>query len=177
VSHVSLAASTDELRTRVESLWLTVCELVVTVHEDRPTDSGLAAVDDLAERVSELQADVDDARQAVLRTDTIIVLPGTLPTVSRAVGRAQTRYWRDLCGYEPVRQLRTATRTRGADWHAWRRSVGQALDACEEPLRAAETAVQDAWAGLAELVSLGLLAPDPTATSSTSTDIRSRRTS
>lgn len=154
---MSLTSSSDQLAQRVQALWLAVCELVVTVHEDRPQDSDLALVDDLAEKVSELQSDVDAAQQLLRSAPAVTMLPASLPEVTAALDRASTRYWRDLRGYEATRQLRATARSRGRQWQAWRRSVEQAEEACEEPLQGAVDALREAWSVLAELVALRLL--------------------
>jgi len=155
---MSLADAETEVTAALDELWYVVCELVVTVQEDRPAGSDLAVVDDLVERVSELQAGVNEARELAQRA-TAVTLPQQLDPIAAALARADTYFWRELRAHTPVAHLRAAARPRGAEWQAWRRSVEEGMSRCEAPLDKAGSAVRHAWHEVGELVSLGVGRP------------------
>jgi len=145
----------------LDELWFAVCELVVTVHEDRPAGSDLAVVDDLAERVSELQADVHAARRAAAEPSSTV--PQGFDAIGIHLARAGTRYWRDFRAHAPVAHLRAAARSRGVEWQAWRGSVEEAVERIESPLAGATAELRAGWHEVAELLRLGaapLVVPD-----------------
>jgi hypothetical protein len=155
---MSLAEAEREIAATLDELWFVVCELVVTVHEDRPVGSDLAVVDDLAERVSELQGGVNEARELAQRVDPV-TRPQQLDGIASVLARTETYFWRELRAHTPVAHLRAAARSRGPEWQAWRRSVEEATSRCEEPLENAGKAVRHAWHEVGELVSLGVGRP------------------
>jgi hypothetical protein len=124
-----------------DHLWQSVSELAITVHEDRPVASDLAAVDDLAERVSELQADVAAAR-GLLRDDDP-VMP-RLAELAAHLYAAHLRYWRDLRSFSAVSALRGAARRRGGELPGWQNSVEAGAARCEEPF-AVVISTLNAW--------------------------------
>ncbi len=150
---MSLVAAAATLSRAVDDLWYAVCELVVTVHEDRPVGSDLAVVDDLVERVSELQGLADDARRTASAHGQ---LARALDQVGVVLARADVYYWRELRSHAPVSHLRSAARSRGPEWQAWRRSVEDAVARCEGPLETALSAVREGWHEVSELVALGI---------------------
>jgi len=139
---MTLPEAASRLAASVEDVWLSVCELVLTVYEDRPSGCDLAAVDDLSERVSELQGDVAAAR--VLLSPGGPLLPA-LPSVAAHLDAAHRRYWRDMRGYRAVAALREASRRRGGGLPAWQCAVEASAARCEEPLTAAVTALNACW--------------------------------
>ena len=58
---MSMTTALDELRTANTELQQTIAELMMTALEDRPRGSEIAAVDDLVENISELQASAAQA--------------------------------------------------------------------------------------------------------------------
>jgi hypothetical protein len=139
---MTLPAAVDGLAASIEDLWQSVSELVLTVHEDRPADSDLAAVDELSERVSELQGDVAAARTLVRAADPLVPV---LPRVAALLDGAGRRYWRDVRGYSAVAALRGAARRRGGDLPAWRGAVEAGALRCEHPFAATATALNACW--------------------------------
>lgn len=132
--HAQLAGAADDL-------WQAVAELALTVHEDRPAGSDLAAVDDLAERVSELQADVAAARDMLRDGDPMVP---RLAHFAAHLDAAHLRYWRDLRSFSAVSALRGAARRRGGELPAWQGSVEVGAARCEQPFAVA-VATLNAW--------------------------------
>jgi hypothetical protein len=139
---MTLPATHAHLTVAVEGLWQAVSELALIVHEDRPTATDLAAVDDLAERVSELQGDVAEAR-ALLSNDGAFV--PSLPRFAAHLDAAQLRYWRDLRSFPAVSALRQAARRQGGELLAWWGSVEASAARCEEPFAATASALNACW--------------------------------
>jgi len=156
---MSLSTAVQTLRTSVADLNAAVSELVMIVHEDRPTGSDLAMVDHLAEVVSELQAGVVAASSTLAALTDPRQLPERLPLIDRELDSASVRYWRDLRGYEPTVELRRSARGRGGEWRTWPGSVQASVMQCEEPLVAASSAVRAAWREIGELLTLYLPVP------------------
>jgi hypothetical protein len=129
------------LTAAVEDLWRAVGELALTVFEDRPAGCELAVVDDLAERVSELQGDIAAAR--ILLRDNAAVT--TLPTVARHLDAAHRRYWRDTRSYRMALALRRGIRGGNRELHGWRNSVDVGLERCEEPFAATYAVLNTCW--------------------------------
>jgi hypothetical protein len=143
VSTVTFSAAADQLSLAVENLWLSVSELALTVQEDRPAASDLAAVDDLAERVTELQADLAAARTFV-RGD-CGALVSALPQIAAHIDAASLRYWRDLRSFTALTALRQAARRRGGELSAWQGIVEASADRCEKPLINVTSALNVCW--------------------------------
>jgi hypothetical protein len=139
---MTLPAVHAQLTVAVEGLWHAVSELVLIVHEDRPGDADLAAVDDLGERVTELQGEVAAAR-ALLRDGDLLV--PRLPQVAAHLDAALLRYWRDLRSYPPVSALRQAVRRQGGELPSWEATVEASAARCEEPFAAVATTLNTCW--------------------------------
>jgi hypothetical protein len=139
---MTLPAVHAQLTVAVERLWEAVSELVLIVHEDRPNDADLAAVDDLGERVSELQGDVAAAR-ALLRDDDLLV--PRLPEVAAHLDAALLRYWRDLRSYPAVSALHRAVRRQGGELPVWGATVAASVARCEEPLDVIVATLNTCW--------------------------------
>lgn len=139
---MTIQAAQARLGLAAEGLWQAICELVLTVHEDRPDASDLAAVDDLAERVSELQGEVAQARALLSGGQPIV---SWLPGVAAHLQAADLRYWRDLRSFGAVSALRAAARHRGGELPSWAGSVEASAAHCAEPLTAAAVAVNTCW--------------------------------
>jgi hypothetical protein len=162
---MSLGSALADLRVAHAILRDAVQELVMTVHEDRPLGSDVAAIDHLAEVVSELEGCVMQAGQELDTVRDPRGLPLRLPAVDAALAAAQSRYWRDLRAHAPVTELRLVSRGRGEEWRTWQLSLELTQLRCEVPLvRAAET-VRLAWREVGELLGLHLPTiahpPDP----------------
>lgn len=153
---MSLGTALSDLRVAEAILRDAVQELVMTVHEDRPRGSEIAAIDHLAEVVSEFQGSVMQAGQELDSIGNARGLPARLPAVDAALNAAQARYWRDLRAHAPVTELRLVSRGRGEEWRTWQISLELTQLRCEVPLvRAAET-VRLAWREVGELLVLHL---------------------
>jgi hypothetical protein len=139
---MTLPAAHARLAAAVEDLWQAVSELALTVHEDRPDASDLVAVDDLAERVSELQGEVAAARALLGDGDPIVP---RMPDVAAHLQAAQLRYWRDLRSFPAVSPLRQAARRRGGELPAWVGSVEAGAARCEAPFAGADAALTACW--------------------------------
>jgi hypothetical protein len=139
---MTLSAVHAQLTVAVEDLWQAVSELVLIAHEDRPGDADLAAVDDLGERVSELQGEVAAAR-TVLRDGDLLV-PG-LPQFAAHLDAALLRYWRDLRSYPAVSALRQAVGRRGAELVAWEGIVEASATRCEQPFAVVAATLNACW--------------------------------
>lgn len=155
------------LHRAVRDLWTAVVELVLSANDDQPVESDLASAEHVAQLTVEIQARLAEAlarfeggppasAEDALRE---------LVDLERLLREASLIYWRDLCGYGPVSQLRGSTRRRGGAWPSWWSGVEQSLQRCEEPLVAAGQAVGTAWHEL--------VIPPPTKTSRTNTSRRS----
>lgn len=140
---MTLSAAAAQLSLAVENLWLSVSELALTVQEDRPAASDLAAVDDLAERVTELQAELAAARTLV--GDGGGALVPALPRIAAHIDAANLRYWRDLRSFTALTALRQVARRRGGELSAWQTIVEAGADRCEKPLTDATSALNVCW--------------------------------
>jgi hypothetical protein len=139
---MTLPAVHAQLTAAIDELWQAVCELVLIVHEDRPGDADLAAVDDLGERVSELQGEVAAARALVRESDPLLLL---LPQVAAQLDAATLRYWRDLRSYPAVSGLRQAVRRQGGELPAWEATVEASTARCEDPFAAVAATLNTCW--------------------------------
>jgi hypothetical protein len=139
---MTLPAVHAQLTVAVEGFWQAVSELVLIVHEDRPGDADLAAVDDLGERVTELQGEVAAAR-ALLRDGDLLV--PRLPQVAARLDAALLRYWRDLRSYPAVSALRQAVRRQGGELPSWEATVEASAARCEEPFAAVAATLNACW--------------------------------
>ena len=83
-----------------------------------------------------------------------------LADLQHQLTEASLRYWRGIRAYEPMTQLRSATRRRGGEWAAWFGSVQESATRCEAPLRRAEAACHVAWGELAEAQQLSARDPE-----------------
>lgn len=146
---MTVQGAVGRLAAAVEELWAAVCELMLTVAEDQPRGEGLAVSDQLVETVSELQGDVAAARTGLAGAQAVVV--AGLPQVAVHLHRVSSRYWRDVRGHEPVAQLRAATRQRGGEWTAWRRSVEQSAARLADPLESVADALDAGWQELCQL--------------------------
>jgi hypothetical protein len=138
---MTLPAVHAQLTVAVERLWGAVSELVLIAHEDRPKDADLAVVDDLGERVSELQGDVAAAR-ALLRDDLLVP---RLPEVAAHLDAALLRYWRDLRSYPAVSALNRAVRRQGGELPVWGATVEASAARCEEPFDVIVATLNTCW--------------------------------
>jgi hypothetical protein len=146
MSRMTLSAAATRLSLALENLWLSVSELALTVQEDRPAASDLAAVDDLAERVSEFQAELSSARTLLAGDDGDdgdLML--ALPRIAAHLDAFNLRYWRDLRSLTALTALRQAARRRGGELPAWQRIVEAGADRCEKPLADATGALNVCW--------------------------------
>jgi hypothetical protein len=139
---MTLPAVHAQLTLAVEGLWQAVSELVLIVHEDRPGNADLAAVDDLVERVSELQGEVAAAR--ALLGDGDLLVP-RLPGMAAHLDAALLRYWRDLRSYAALSTLRQAARRQGGELPAWEGSVEASAARCEEPFAVVAATLNACW--------------------------------
>jgi len=139
---MTLPAVHAQLTAAVENLWQAVSELVLIAHEDLPGDADLAAVDDLSERVSELQGEVAAAR-ALLQNGDLLV--SRLPPFAAHLDAALLRYWRDLRSYPAVSALRQAVRRQGAELAAWEGIVEASAARCEEPFAVVAATLNACW--------------------------------
>jgi hypothetical protein len=139
---MTLPAVHAQLTVAIEGLWQAVSELALIVHEDRPGDADLAAVDDLGERVSELQGEVAAAR-ALLRDGDLLV--PRLPRFAAHLDTALLHYWRDLRSYPVVSALRQAARRQGGELPAWEGSVEASAARCEEPFAVIAATLNACW--------------------------------
>jgi hypothetical protein len=139
---MTLLAVHAQLTASVEALWQAVSELVLTVHEDRPGETDLAAVDDLGERVSELQGEVAAARE--LLQDGDLLVP-RLPEVAAHLDVALLRYWRDLRSYPAVSALRQGVRRQGGESPIWEATVEASAARCEEPFAVIAATLNLCW--------------------------------
>ena len=157
---MSLSTALSDLQISQTLLRDAVQELVMTVLEDRPRGSEVAAIDHLAEVVSEFQGSVMGAGQELVSISDARGLPLRLADLDAALAAAQTRYWRDLRSHGPVTELRLVSRGRGEEWRTWQISLEQTLLRCEVPLLRAGEAVRHAWREVGELLDLYLPTAD-----------------
>jgi hypothetical protein len=139
---MTLPDAASRLAASVDELWQAVSELVLTVHEDRPAGTDLAAVDELSERVSELQGEVAATRDLLRPGEPLVPV---LPDIAAHLDAAHRRYWRDMRGYAPVAALRAVSRRRGGDLPPWRGAVEASAERCEAPFAATANALNACW--------------------------------
>jgi hypothetical protein len=165
---MTLQNATEELRRTVETLWEAVSELVLICFEDQPDSSGLAGADQLAEHISEIQADVAAARELCARGDHAAA--EWLAPVDRHLHQAGLRFWCDVQAAVPVNRLKAATRRTGGQWPAWHRTVLLSAERLSGPLDEVAAAMNTCWQDACQLLMTeqaahpGGIAPDaPTA--------------
>src|SRR4051812_13974865 len=107
---MSMRTAMAELVSSTITLQRAIAELVVTVHEDRPLLSDVAAVDVLGEAVCELQAAAVDAGTRLTAITDVRQLPEVLPAVEAALARGALQYWRELRAHEARARLRMTAR-------------------------------------------------------------------
>jgi hypothetical protein len=140
---MTLQNSAACLQRAVASLWDAVSELALICFEDQPDSAGLAGVDDLSERISELQADVAAARELCARPDR--PLADWLAPSDQHLRRADLAFWRDLQAAVPLNRLQVITRRAGGQWPAWLRSIRQSAERVKEPLNDVTAALNACW--------------------------------
>ncbi|BBY18501.1 hypothetical protein MLIT_40930 [Mycolicibacterium litorale] len=153
---MSLTTALIELKSANDALRSAIAELVMTVHEDRPVNSDIAAMDALLEVVLELQATAAAAGERLDAAVDARDLPVVLVDVQQAVAECALRYWRDLRSYGPMSRMRSTARARGYEWRTWQNSVEQSQLRCEPPLQRSVETVHTAWREIGELLRLYL---------------------
>jgi hypothetical protein len=153
---MSMTTALDELRTANTALQQTITELMMTALEDRPHGSEIAAVDDLVESISELQAAAAQAGTELGGIPDSRGLPAAMPRVGSATSECALRYWRDIRSHAAVWRLRTTARGRGTEWATWQRSLEDSELRCEAPLLRSVESVELAWREIGELLCLYL---------------------
>jgi hypothetical protein len=176
---MSMTTAFAELQSANSALQQSIAELVMTVHEDRPGDSDIAAVDALCEVVLEVQASAAAAGSVIDSIADVRNLPSALARVHSATSECALRYWRDLRSHGALSRLRTTARRRGIEWRTWQGSVEQSELRCEAPLQRSMESVETAWREVGELLSLYLLNPteQPARASASAKPMSARRPS
>jgi hypothetical protein len=176
---MSMTTALDELRTANIALQQTIAELMMTAQEDRPRGSEIAAVDDLVETISELQASAAEAGTELRAITDSRELPAAMPRVGSAIAECALRYWRDVRSHPPVAALRAAARDRGTEWRTWQRSLEDSELRCEAPLLRCLESVQLAWREIGELLCLYLphVSEHPAQVSASAATMSARRPS
>ena len=176
---MSMTTALDELRTANTALQQTIAELMMTALEDRPRGSEIAAVDDLVETISELQASAAQAGTELGVIANSRELPAAMPHVGSATAECALRYWRDLRSYAAVSRLRSTARGRGTEWATWQRSLEDSELRCEAPLLRSIESVQLAWREIGELLCLYLphVSEHPAQVSASAAPMSARRPS
>jgi hypothetical protein len=153
---MSMTTALDGLRTANTALQQTIAELMMTVCEDRPDGSEIAAVDDLIDTISELQATAALVGAELGAIGDSRSLPAAMSRIGSATAECAVRYWRDMRAYPPVSQLRATARGRGRERAPRRPSQEDSEFGCEQPLLRTLDAVQLAWREIGELLCLYL---------------------
>jgi hypothetical protein len=176
---MSMTTALAELQSANTALQQTIAELVMTVHEDRPCDSDIAAIDALREIVSELQAAAAAAGAEIDSIADVRDLPMVLGRIHEATAECALRYWRDVRAHGALSPLRTAARGRGVEWRTWQGSVEQSELRCEAPLQQSMDSLHTAWREVGELLSLYLKNPteQPARASASAASMSARRPS
>jgi hypothetical protein len=147
---MTLQIATAELHQAVEKLWDALSELVLICFEDQPDSSGLAGADQLAEQISEVQADVAAARELCVQRDRAVA--EWLAPADQHLRQAGVRFWRDVQAAVPVNRLQAATRRAGGQWPAWHRSVLQSAERLNGPLDEVAAAMNTCWQDACQLL-------------------------
>jgi hypothetical protein len=176
---MSMTTALNELRTANTALQQTIAELMMIAIEDRPHGSEIAAMDDLVEIVSELQASAAQAGSELDAIGDSRELPAAMPRVSSATSECALRYWRELRAYTPVARLRTTARGRGTEWATWQRSLEDSELRCEAALLRSVDAVDLSWREIGELLCLYLphVSEQPARASASAASTSARRPS
>ena len=149
---MTLETAHRDLRGRVVEVWSAIAELMLIAVEDGPDPAGLAAAEDLAEQVSEVQGSLASATELLDEGPEALVRH--IASVSRHLDEARTRYWRRLRSHasgDTVR--RSAARRPGSGGAAWCRTVEDSSRRCEEPLDAVAEALHACWHEFSQLAS------------------------
>ena len=133
----------------VASLWSSIGELAIIVHEDQPAAEGLAAAESLGEEVGDLQGAVAGAIELLAEP---ALFQGQAASVAQQIDAARARYWSELRAAEPVLARRQAARRAGGNWPAWLHIVEQSARRCEEPIAAVDTALNTCWHEMSQLI-------------------------
>ena len=120
----------EELTARVRDLWRAVTVLTVIALEDRPPSVDLIAVDDLCDRICDLQGLVHQLREAGRSVDPV----GSLEATGELLDQVACTYWRDLRAGRAFLELTLGDRRRSEELDAWSHCLDVALTECEEPL-------------------------------------------
>ena len=176
---MSMTMALDELRTANTALQQTIAELMMTALEDRPRGSEIAAVDDLVETISELQAAAAQAGTELRVLADSRGLPAAMPRIGSATSECALTYWRDVRAYPVVSRLRATARGRGIEWRTWQRSLEDSELRCEAPLLRSIESVQLAWREIGELLCLYLpyVSEQPAQASASAATMSARRPS
>lgn len=153
---MSMTTALDELRMVNTDLQRTIAELMMTALDDRPCDSEIAAVDDLVETISELQACAAQVGTDLMSIADSRELPAAMPRIGAATAECALRYWRDLRSHDAISRMRTTGRGRGMEWAAWQRSLEHSEMRCETPILRSIESVELAWREIGELLCLYL---------------------
>jgi hypothetical protein len=174
-----MTTALEELRSANTELQQTIAELMMTVFEDRPHGSEVAAVDDLAEIISELQASAARAGGELEAIMDSRELPAAMPRVGAATSECALRYWRDLRSHTAVSRLRATARGRGTEWTTWQRSLEDSELRCEAALLQTVEAVHLSWREIGELLCLYLphVSEQPAQVSASAVTMSARRPS
>src|SRR5262249_28348189 len=120
VTTVPIIRESDRLLAAVEALWQSVCEVALTALEDRPGSADLAVVDDVCDRVLDLQGAIAVARDLLAADPS--PSGANWPEIAARLDQARTMYWQ-LCSHDAESKVRQAIRPGGTELRAWHDSL------------------------------------------------------
>jgi hypothetical protein len=175
---MSMTSALTELQSANSELQQAIAELVMTVLEDCPRESDVAAIEVLKEAVSELQATAVAAGAEIDAVADVRDLPMAMVRIHAETTDCAIRYWQELRSYDALSRLRRAARGRGNEWRTWQGSVEQSELRCETAVQRTMDSVHAAWSEVGELLSFYLnISEQPAQASASAKPMGARRPS
>jgi hypothetical protein len=161
---MTLEATFQELGRHLHTLREGLIGLRTTVVEDKPLGGDTVLVDvfgnaaeDLLGWLEETLAAASEGHQAVAQLIDLNCARRALTNCQERFNRITHEFSSDLVSYERITELMRLGHERRGEWHAWAKSVKNALDGCQELLFGVNQALFRCWQDLMEQVSMMLV--------------------
>jgi hypothetical protein len=117
-------------------------------------------VQQLADRVSELQGAVEEAQNAAVSAERTVQYPRNLAetrlaliAIQRCLNGALKTYLEEVSTYQAAQTLILMGRRKGGKWPEWVKLLKTVIEACRVPLHEAFRAVSECWEELTDKLS------------------------